>query len=104
MRTIDVYFNNVYAGLLSEVSTSKYMFRYADAYVDDPSTYSISVTLPKSQRVFESTSIFPFFTNMLPEGGNRRIICRMNKIDESDFFGMLMAMRGSDFIGAVNLR
>ena len=48
--------------------------------------------------------MFPFFTNMLPEGGNRRIACRRNKVDEDDFFGMLMMMRGADFIGAVNLR
>ncbi|MCC8117881.1 MAG: HipA N-terminal domain-containing protein [Bacteroidales bacterium] len=48
--------------------------------------------------------MFPFFTNMLPEGGNRRIVCRRRRVDEEDFFGMLLMMRGADFIGAINLR
>jgi serine/threonine-protein kinase HipA len=41
---------------------------------------------------------------MLPEGGNRRIICRSLRIDETDYFGLLEAMADKDFIGAVNVR
>ena len=41
---------------------------------------------------------------MLPEGANRRAICRSLKIDENDYFGLLDAMAGKDFIGAVNIR
>lgn len=64
----------------------------------------ISVTLPKSKQEYVSDSIFPFFTNILPEGDNRKVICRKFKVDETDFFGMLAALRGADFIGAINLR
>jgi serine/threonine-protein kinase HipA len=41
---------------------------------------------------------------MLPEGGNRRVICRSLHIDETDYFGLLMAMADKDFIGAVEVR
>ena len=41
---------------------------------------------------------------MLPEGANRKIICRSLRIDENDFFGMLTAMADKDFIGAVQIR
>ncbi|GFI57599.1 hypothetical protein IMSAG025_01039 [Muribaculaceae bacterium] len=41
---------------------------------------------------------------MLPEGANRRVICRVLKIDENDFFGLLETMADRDFIGAVNVR
>ena len=41
---------------------------------------------------------------MLPEGANRKIICRSLRIDEKDFFGMLMAMANADFIGAVHVK
>jgi serine/threonine-protein kinase HipA len=41
---------------------------------------------------------------MLPEGGNRRAICRSLRIDEQDFFGLLTAMADQDFIGAVDVR
>ncbi len=104
MRTIEVYYNDVYAGQLTEVSTKEYVYRYEDSYFSNPDTISISPTLSKSQQEYRSEWIPPFFTNMLPEGGNRRIVCRRKKVDEEDFFGMLMMMRGADFIGAVNLR
>ena len=41
---------------------------------------------------------------MLPEGANRRSICRSLRIDENDFFGLLIAMADKDFIGAVQVR
>ncbi len=104
MRSIDVYNNTVLAGTLSELDNGKYSFRYDDEYYNDDSMPEISITLPKSRQEFISDSIFPFFTNMLPEGGNRKVVCRTFKVDETDFFGMLMALRGADFIGAINLR
>ncbi|MCC8112938.1 MAG: HipA N-terminal domain-containing protein [Bacteroidales bacterium] len=104
MRTVDVYNNDRLAGQLIETSPKEYVFRYEDSYYKDPQTGGISFSLPKTQQEYHSTSIFPFFTNMLPEGGNRRIVCRLCKVDEEDFFGMLQMMRGADFIGAINLR
>ena len=41
--------------------------------------------------------------NMLPEGANRKVICRTSRIDENDFFGLLSAMAGKDFIGGVHI-
>ena len=64
----------------------------------------ISATLPKRIDAFYSEHLFPFFSNMIPEGANRRVICRALKIDEKDFFGLLEAMADRDFIGAVNVR
>ena len=104
MRSVEVYINDKFAGLLSEVSPSEYRFRYDDQYFNDASMPSISATLPKTQQEYKSDRVFPFFTNMLPEGGNRHLVCRRHKVDEADFFGMLVMMRGADFIGAVNLR
>lgn len=104
MRSIKVYNNDILAGTLSELDNGKYSFRYEDEYFHDNSMPEISITLPKNNQEFVSDSIFPFFTNMLPEGGNRKVICRQFKVDETDFFGMLLAMRGADFIGAINLR
>ena len=41
---------------------------------------------------------------MLPEGANRKVICRTKRIDDNDLFGILSAMAGSDFIGGVSLK
>lgn len=104
MRQLEVYMNNHRAGLLTETRPGKeYSFYYYPEYLAT-SLPPISVTLPKRQEAYESELLFPLFSNMLPEGANRKIICRSFRIDERDFFGMLMAMADKDFIGAVNVK
>lgn len=104
MRQLAVYMNNMKAGVLTEALPGKdYAFCYDDAYLSSEQP-PVSVTLPKRKEEFRSEHLFPFFTNMVPEGANRKVICRSNRIDEHDFFGMLMAMADKDFIGAVNVR
>lgn len=104
MRQLEVYMNNHRAGLLTENRPGKgYSFCYYPEYLAT-SMPPISVTLPKRVEAYKSEHLFPLFSNMLPEGANRKIICRSSRIDEKDFFGMLMAMAGRDFIGAVNVK
>ena len=86
---MNVYYGDVYAGQLVELSRGSYEFTYDDAFLSDGNTPPVSVNLPKSQKVYHSERIFPVFTNMLPEGANRRALCRARKVDENDFFGML---------------
>ena len=40
---------------------------------------------------------------MLPEGTNRQIACKLNRIDREDHFGLLMATAKYDSIGAVRV-
>lgn len=104
MRKIAVYMNDIKAGVLTEnVPGKDYVFCYDKDYLlsNQP---SISLTLPKRKEEYKSEHMFPFFTNMVPEGANRKVICRNQRIDEHDFFGILMAMADKDFIGAVNVR
>ena len=104
MKQLVVYFNNTMAGILTELHPGiGYSFRYCEDYLDSTMP-PISATLPKRADAFYSEHLFPFFSNMIPEGANRRVICRSLKIDEQDFFGLLEAMADRDFIGAVNVR
>ena len=103
MRQLDVYMNKRKAGVLTEQRPGEgYSFRYDEAYLASGSP-SISVTLSKKQESYESSTLLPFFMNMLPEGANRKVICRTSRIDENDFFGLLSAMAGKDFIGGVHI-
>lgn len=104
MRLLDVYSNEIKAGtLVEEVPAKSYVFTYDKDYI--ASTYpAISLTLPKKDTAYKSMSLFPFFTNLLPEGANRRAVCKMNRIDEQDFFGMLMQTVGTDMIGAIHFK
>ncbi len=104
MRKVYIYYGDIFAGQLVELAKGKYEFIYDDAFMSDKSTPSVSVNLPKSQKEYYSDQIFPVFTNMLPEGANRRALCRMNKVDEKDFFGMLEMICGMDAIGKFVLK
>lgn len=104
MRQLAVYQNDRLAGILTEHRPGAgYSFSYDSIYLLEGGP-SVSVTLPRRKDSYESEKLFPFFTNMLPEGANREIICRTLRLDEEDFFGMLAAMADKDFIGAVGIR
>lgn len=104
MRKVDVYCNDVKAGELTELTPGRgYRFAYDETYLGGGGG-AVSVTLPKGQREYEAKTLFPFFSNMLPEGRYRSAICRHYKIDEEDLFGLLYIMAGADFIGAVDVR
>lgn len=104
MRQLDVYYNETKAGVLTEINPGVgYTFKYEPEYISSDLP-PISATLPKRDDAFESDTLFPFFSNMIPEGANRGVICRTLRIDEKDFFGILSAMADTDFIGAVNIK
>ena len=104
MKQLEVYFNDIKAGILSEHHPGTgYSFQYDEEYLKSAMP-PISATLPKKVTAYSSEHLFPFFSNMLPEGTNRCVICRVLKIDENDFFGLLETMADRDFTRAVNVR
>lgn len=104
MRKLDVYSNDTKAGTLTETVPGRgYTFVYCPEYLASELP-PISVRMPKRTEPYESEELFPVFANAIPEGGNRRIVCRDLKIDETDLFGILAAFANQDFIGAMNVR
>lgn len=104
MRQLEVYYNDVKAGVLTELAQgSGYRFEYIPEYLSSDFPH-VSVTLPKSHTSYEDDKLFPFFANLLPEGTLRRVVCREHHIDENDLFGILSAMSGVDTIGAISLK
>lgn len=103
MRTAKIIRNGHLAGILSEKNNGSFEFRYSDTYFANEHLPAISLTLPKSQQVHFSDSLFPFFFNMLSEGTNKKLQCRQLKIDENDHFGLLLATANTDTIGAITV-
>ncbi len=99
-----VYCGDVLAGQLTELAKGSYVFIYDDAFLADNTTPPVSVNMPKSQKVYHSDVIFPVFANLLPEGANRSVLCRINKVDDDDLFGMLEMICGMDTIGLFVLK
>jgi HipA-like protein len=104
MRNAKIFYKDEEVGMLTQHNDGSFSFRYHDNWVVDRNKPSISLTLPKHKQEFHSKYLFPFFFNMLPEGSNKQVVCKLNRIDSDDYFGLLMTTARNDSIGAVNVR
>jgi HipA-like protein len=104
MRKAEVYRNGVLAGVLTETDNRTYVFTYNETYFNDNEKFGISLTISKKQLEYTAEHLFPFFYNMLSEGANRVVQSKQLKIDENDFFGLLLATAQFDTIGAITVK
>jgi len=102
MRAAQVLYNGQLAGILSK-SGEVYRFVYDKNYLAT-ATQPVSLTLPLREAPYESDVLFPAFVNKLSEGSNKAMQNRLLKIDETDYFGLLLATAGSDSIGPVTIK
>ncbi|MFR9518213.1 MAG: HipA N-terminal domain-containing protein [Rikenellaceae bacterium] len=103
MKRAKIYSKGRFAGVLTESDVRDYTFEYDAAYLADNDADSISLTLPKRSEPYQSSHLFPFFSNMLSEGDNRSVQCRLLHIDENDEFELLLATASVDTIGAITI-
>lgn len=101
-RTAYVYVRNVFAGTLLETDEG-YSFSYDQTYLKDAQASAVSLTLPLTDEVYESKTMFPFFDGLLPEGWMLGVVSRNWKIDLKDRFGLLL-VACKDAIGNVTIR
>ncbi|AZB28399.1 HipA N-terminal domain-containing protein [Chryseobacterium balustinum] len=104
MRAAQVLYKGDVAGVLTQNNNGTFHFKYHEDWLSDPLKPSISLTLPKIQAEFYSETLFPFFYHLLPEGANKRLVCRTFRIDKDDEFGILLHTSKIDTIGAVTLQ
>ncbi len=103
MRQASIVFKGQQAGILAQLDEGSFTFQYDPSWVHDWSKPPISLTLPKTEKLYHAAFLFPFFYNMLPEGTNKQAVCRLNRIDRDDHFGLLMVIAKNDTIGAVRV-
>lgn len=103
MRAAKVFYKEDEAGLLIQHDDGSFTFKYNDAWMDNSARPAISLTLPKAQQEYHSKHLFPFFYNMLPEGSNKQVVCKLMRIDPDDYFGLLLNTARNDSIGAVRV-
>lgn len=100
-RLAYVYMRDLFAGILSETD-SGYTFSYDENYLSDINTKPISLTLPKQSDVYKSTTLFPFFDGLIPEGWLLNEVINNWKLNSNDRFGILLASC-KDCIGSVSI-
>jgi len=103
MRKAKILYKNQEAGMLIQHDNGSFTFIYDNSWISDEAKPAISLTLPRSQQVYHSDFLFPFFYNMLPEGSNKQIVCKLNRLDINDYFGLLLTTAGNDTIGAIRV-
>ncbi|MBK8505050.1 MAG: HipA N-terminal domain-containing protein [Saprospiraceae bacterium] len=103
MRLASVLYKDEDAGILTQHDDGSFSFRYQDAWMANSTKPAISLTMPKSKQEYHSKYLFPFFYNMLPEGSNKQVVCKLMRIDPDDYFGLLLNTAKDDTIGAVRV-
>ncbi|MBL6956815.1 MAG: HipA N-terminal domain-containing protein [Chlorobium sp.] len=79
-----------------------YHFIYDQEYLNSRDPKPVSLTLPLRESEYTSTTMFPFFDGLIPEGWLLDVAERNWKLDPRDRMGLLMNCC-KDCIGAVSV-
>jgi serine/threonine-protein kinase HipA len=96
-----VKYNGVPAGIL-EKSSEGYSFLYDKEYVQSGGR-PVSITMPFKEMSYKSSMLFPVFMNLLSEGSNKKMQCRLLKIADNDYFSLLLATARFETIGPITV-
>lgn len=102
MNKVSVFYKNIFAGILEKTGDENFIFTYDENYLLSKKP-SISFTMPKSEKRFESDSLFPFFDGLIPEGWLLNLASKELRLNPlRDRFELLVNLC-SDSIGAVHI-
>lgn len=102
MRQAIVKYNDIIAGMLSELETGEYEFQYNDSYIENHPSDFITFNMPVRKLSYKSKNLFPFFDGLIPEGWLLNIASESWKINKNDRMGLLLACC-QNTIGAVSI-
>ena len=102
MRQAIIKYNNITAGLLSELDNGEYEFQYDSSYIETFPRAFITFNMPVTKGAFRSKNLFPFFDGLIPEGWLLNIASEGWKININDRMGLLLACC-QNTIGAISV-
>jgi serine/threonine-protein kinase HipA len=95
-----VKMNDAVAGVLMR-DQGYYFFAYDEHYIA-AGGQPLSLSLPVTTDIYESTHLFAYFDGLVAEGWLRRVQSQFQKIDDKDHFALLVN-NGLDLAGAVTI-
>lgn len=102
MNRASIYYKNILAGELFKTADENFIFTYDEQYLNSEHP-SISLTLPKTTKKFESDRLFPFFDGLIPEGWLLNLASKELRLNPlRDRFELLINLC-HDTIGAVHV-
>lgn len=102
MRQGKVYYQDFFAGIISETDEGDYVFQYDANYVEEYPSDFISFTMLVRLEPYVENRLFPFFEGLIPEGWLLDIAAKNWKINKNDRMGLLLACC-QNCIGAVSV-
>jgi serine/threonine-protein kinase HipA len=100
-RSGKVYLKNVFCGVVSETDAG-YLFEYNQEYLSLSDAQPVSLTMPLTDKPFQSKTLFAFFDGLITEGWLLDIAEKNWKINYKDRMGLLLTCC-KDCIGAVSV-
>ena len=68
MRQGKVFYNSIFAGIITETNDGEYTFSYDSSYIQKYPKQLITLSMPVSSKVYREKRLFPFFEGLIPEG------------------------------------
>jgi serine/threonine-protein kinase HipA len=93
-----VYFINRRIGEIRQSAEKSYQFQY-----DSQGNEAVSWTLPRSESVYKSDELFPFFDGLIPEGWLLNLVSKNWKVSKNDRMSLLLSSC-QDCIGAAHVQ
>ncbi len=98
---LDVYVGRSRVGVYSRAATGATAFRYAQSWLDSMRSFSVSLSLPLSDRIWTGDRISSVFDGLLPDDSKvRETIAARESADSAGTFDLLAAI-GRDCVGAL---
>jgi serine/threonine-protein kinase HipA len=102
MRTAEIFYHEILAGILTETDEGRFIFQYDEKYVLKHPDQFLTFTMPVIKYPYHDKYLFPFFEGLIPEGWLLDVAKTHYKINLNDRMGLLMACC-QNCIGAVSV-
>jgi serine/threonine-protein kinase HipA len=103
MRTAEIFYHEILAGILTETDEGRFIFQYDEKYVLKHPDQFLTFTMPVIKYPYHDKYLFPFFEGLIPEGWLLDVAKTHYKINPNDRMGLLMACC-QNCIGAVSVK
>jgi serine/threonine-protein kinase HipA len=99
-KLLDVYLHEHLVGELKQDNDGQILFTYSDCWLKNPDAVAISCSLPLQRKSFKRKECRAFFSGILPEADQRKLIARNLGISANNDFSMLERI-GGECAGAI---
>lgn len=103
MKKGQVLCDDKLCGYITQNDDNTFVFEYTDEWYNDSNSKSVSLTLSKTTKKYESNILFPFFDGLIPEGYLLEVALKKFNISHNDRMELLLKTC-SDPIGNISVR